>query len=83
MTLRLRDTLCAGVAFTALLSVPPIVAQESATAPLTLDRAIAAALDSNPDLLAFGFEVRGQEARARQAGQRILDGTTGRRSHVA
>lgn len=42
--------------------------QPAATAPLTLQQAIAAALQGNPQLQAFAFQFRAGDARARQAG---------------
>lgn len=39
-------------------------------APLTLQQAVAAALERNPELAAFDFELRAQDARTRQAALR-------------
>lgn len=43
------------------------VDQSQATAPLTLQQAISAALNGNPELRTFEFQFRAQDARARQA----------------
>lgn len=54
-----------------MLTVPAVEAGESSAAvPLTLQQAIAAALKNNPELQSFGFELRAQSARIRQAGLR-------------
>ena len=70
MAFRLRCAPGACFIFAALLQSPTGAAQPVATAPLTLERAVAAALLGNPELRSFEFQIHAQDARTRQAGLR-------------
>ena len=70
MAFRLRCAPGACFIFAALLQSPTGAAQPVATAPLTLERAVAAALLGNPELRSFEFQIQAQDARTRQAGLR-------------
>ncbi|MGQ0586519.1 MAG: TolC family protein [Gammaproteobacteria bacterium] len=49
---------------------PPLARAQGSPPPLTLRQAIDRALAGNPELAAFAFELRAQDARTRQAGLR-------------
>ena len=70
MAFRLRCAPGACFILAALLQSPAGAAQPAATTPLTLERAIAAALLGNPELRSFEFQIHAQDARTRQAGLR-------------
>lgn len=63
--MRLRSVCATGAL--ALLFTLPLPALADGEAPLTLRRAIDAALAANPELQAFVFELRAQDARIAQA----------------
>jgi hypothetical protein len=54
-----------GIARTMQLAPEVRAAEAAVTAPLTLKQAISAALSGNPELQAFAFQFRAQDARAR------------------
>ena len=70
MAFRLRCAPGACFIFVVLIQSPAGAAQPVATTPLTLERAVAAALAGNPELHSFEFQIHVQDARARQAGLR-------------
>jgi cobalt-zinc-cadmium efflux system outer membrane protein len=59
-----------GIARTLQLAPEVRAAESAAATPLTLKQAISAALSGNPELQAFAFQFRAQDARARQAALR-------------
>jgi cobalt-zinc-cadmium efflux system outer membrane protein len=59
--------ICACLLFTLSAIVPATGADSGDAPPLTLERAVAAALKTNPELRSFAFELRALNARLRQA----------------
>lgn len=59
-----------GACLIAIGLVLPVAQAQDTAPPLTLRQAIDAALAANPDLAAFAFELRAQDARADQAALR-------------
>ena len=53
-----------------LVVAGPVARAADAPSPLTLRQAVEAALDGNPGLATFAFDLRAQDARIRQAGLR-------------
>jgi outer membrane protein, heavy metal efflux system len=67
---RARALRAAALLGSAVISLPAALAsaeQEGDQSPLTLERVVEAALERNPELGAFAFELRAAQARERQA----------------